>query len=80
MKRLTAIALACGLAIAIGNVPSAGSAATSISQQQADELTASYAYLVTDFYKKVDAQSVLDGAHTSLVTFLKAQGVKNPAV
>jgi carboxyl-terminal processing protease len=77
MKRLTAAALALGLTLTLAHVPSSASAAA-ITQQQADELTASYAYLVQDFYKKVDAQTVLDGAHSNLLAYLKANGVKDP--
>jgi len=80
MKRLLTAAAACGLALAVLRIPSAGAAAASLTQQQADELTASYAYLVTDFYKKVDPQIVLDGAHASIVAMLKQEGIKNPTV
>jgi carboxyl-terminal processing protease len=79
MKRLTAAAAVLTLALALVRVPSAGGAAT-LSQQQADELTASYAYLITDFYKKVDPQTALDGAHAGLIALLRAQGVKNPTL
>jgi carboxyl-terminal processing protease len=80
MNRLATAAVACGLALAVVHVPSAGAAAATLTQQQADELTASYAYLVTDFYKKVDPQVVLDGARSGLLAMLKTEGVKNPTV
>jgi len=80
MNRLLTAAVACGLALAVIRIPSAGAAAATLTQQQADELTASYAYLVTDFYKKVDPQIVLDGAHASIVAMLKVEGIKNPTV
>ena len=79
LKRPFAAAAVFALALALLRVPSAGLAAT-ITQQQADELTASYAYLITDFYKKVDPQIALDGAHAGVIAFLKAQGIKNPAL
>ena len=69
-----AAALALGLAAMLVHVPSA-SAAAAISQQQADELTASYMYLTQDFYQKVDTQNVLNGEHTGIVTLLKTEGI-----
>jgi carboxyl-terminal processing protease len=79
MKRLFAAALAGALAATLAHVPSA-SAAAAMSQQQEDELGVSYAYLLQNFYKKVDAQEVLDGAHTNLIAYLKEQGVANPKI
>jgi C-terminal processing protease CtpA/Prc len=79
MKRIFAAALAAGLAATLAHVPSA-SAAAAMSQQQEDELGVSYAYLVQNFYKKVEPQNVLDGAHANLIAYLKAQGIANPKV
>jgi carboxyl-terminal processing protease len=79
MKRIFAAALAAGLAATLARVPSA-SAAAAMSQQQEDELGVSYAYLVQNFYKKVDPQNVLDGAHANLIAYLKAQGIANPKI
>jgi carboxyl-terminal processing protease len=80
MNRLATTVVACGLALAIMHVPSAGADAATLTQQQADELTASYAYLVTDYYKKVDPQAALEGARTAIIALLKQEGVKNPTV
>jgi carboxyl-terminal processing protease len=77
MKRYFAAALALGLAAMLVHVPSA-SAAAAISQQQADELTASYMYLTQDFYQKVDTQNVLNGEHSGIVALLKTAGIKDP--
>jgi carboxyl-terminal processing protease len=79
MKRIFAAALAAGLAATFAHVPSA-SAAAGMSQQQEDELGVSYAYLVQNFYKKVEPQNVLDGAHDNLIAYLRAQGVANPKI
>jgi carboxyl-terminal processing protease len=79
MKRFFAAALALGLAAMLVHVPSA-SAAAAISQQQSDELTASYMYLTQDFYQKVDSQNVLNGAHTGILALLKTEGVKDPKI
>jgi carboxyl-terminal processing protease len=80
MKRLLTATLACGLAFAVMHLPSASAAAATLTQQQADELTASYAYLVTDFYKKVDPQVVLDGSRASMLALFKQEGIKNATV
>jgi carboxyl-terminal processing protease len=77
MKRLFAAALTLGLAATFAHIPSA-SAAAALPQQDADELTATYAYLVQDYYQKVDPQSVLDGARSSIIAYLKTQGIQNP--
>jgi carboxyl-terminal processing protease len=79
MKRIFALALAAGLAVTLARMPSA-SAAPSITAQQEDELGVSYAYLLQNFYKKVEPQAVLDGARTNLIAYLKAQGVENPKI
>jgi carboxyl-terminal processing protease len=78
MKRIATAALALALAAMLVHLPSASAAA--LSQQDADELTATYAYLVQDYYQKVDDQSVLDGARASIVAYLKAQGISDPRI
>jgi carboxyl-terminal processing protease len=79
MKRIFAVALTIALAATLLKIPSA-SAAAGISSQQADELTASYAYLINDFYQKVEPQNVLNGAHASIVAYLKTAGIKEPKI
>jgi carboxyl-terminal processing protease len=80
MKRIFAAALAAGLAATLAHVPSASAAAAAMSPQQEDELGVSYAYLVQNFYKKVEPQNVLDGAHDNLIAYLKAQGITAPKI
>jgi carboxyl-terminal processing protease len=79
MKRLFAAAIAAGLALTLIRVPSA-SAAPAITQQEQDELGVSYAYLIQNFYKKVEPQNVLSGAHANLIAYLKAQGINDPKI
>ena len=79
MKRIFAAALALGLAATLAKIPSA-SAAAGISQQQSEELTASYMYLANDFYQKVEPQTVLSGAHAGIVAYLKSAGIKEPKI
>jgi carboxyl-terminal processing protease len=83
MKRFFPVALAAALALATARVPAATAAAaptTTLSAQQNDELVTSYAHLIEDFYKKVDRQAALTGAHDSLVAYLKTQHVANPTL
>jgi C-terminal processing protease CtpA/Prc len=82
MKRFFPVALAAALALATAHVPAATAAAptTSLNAQQSEELVTSYAHLVEDFYKKVDRQAALTGAHDALITYLKAQHVTNPTL
>ena len=78
MKRIVTAALALALAATLAHIPSASAAA--VSQQDADELTATYAYLVQDYYQKVDSQNVLDGARASIIAYLKTQGISDPRI
>jgi carboxyl-terminal processing protease len=82
MKRFFPVALAAALALATAHVPAATAAAppTSLNAQQSEELVTSYAHLVEDFYKKVDRQAALTGAHDALVAYLKTQHVANPTL
>ncbi len=80
MKRLFPVALAAALALATAHVPAATAAAPTLSQTQSEELVTSYAHLVEDFYKKVDRQAALSGAHDALVAYLKANKVANPSL
>jgi carboxyl-terminal processing protease len=82
MKRFFPVALATALALATAHVPAATAASpsSSVTPQLDDELMTSYAHLVEDFYKKVDRQAALTGAHDALVAYLKAQHVANPTL
>lgn len=79
MKRSLAVAALLSIGLTLARVPSVGQAA-GMSQQQADELTASYAYLISDYYEHVDRTAVMDGAHASLLTYLHGQGIKTPTL
>jgi carboxyl-terminal processing protease len=71
MKRLLSLILAGGIAAGL-LVHAAASAATpaTINAAQANEISTSYHDLTSEFYKKVDDQQVLDGAHAALVDAL----------
>jgi carboxyl-terminal processing protease len=79
MKRLLAAVLTLGLAATLVHIPSASEAAV-MPQQDADELTATYAYLIQDYYQKVEPQNVIDGARANIIAFLKTQGIPNPKI
>ncbi len=68
MKRTLSLALASAIGAAALSLPSAMAASTtpSISATQANEVSTSYHYLTSEFYKKVDDQQVLDGARAGL--------------
>jgi len=74
---LTILAVSLFLSTAT-NFPT--SAAPGLSSIERDELQLSYALVTAEFYKKVDAQTLLDGAHDELVLFLKKNGVTKPNV
>jgi carboxyl-terminal processing protease len=82
MNRLFPAVLVAALALATARVPAATAAAptAAMSRVQSEELVTSYAHLVEDFYKQVDRQAALTGAHDSLVAYLKANKVVNPAL
>jgi carboxyl-terminal processing protease len=82
MNRLFPAVLVAALALSTARVPAATAAAptTAISRVQSEELGTSYAHLVEDYYKKVDRQAALTGAHDALLAYLKANKVANPSL
>ena len=59
------------------------SMATSITGVESDELQTSYSLLTSEFYKRVDQQTALDTARTTMIAYLDHAGVKDaklPAV
>jgi carboxyl-terminal processing protease len=77
MKRVyPALAAAVLLATAM---PSA-TTASGLSSVESDEIEMSYSLLTQEFYKKVDQQTILDGARDGVVAYLEKAGVKNPHV
>lgn len=77
MKRPIAFLALLGL-LATLHVSSASAAA--LSSQEMNELEATYNRLTSEFYKKVEPQSVFQGVHTQLVAFLQKNGVSAPRV
>ncbi len=61
----------------LGTVLTAPTTASGLTGLESDELQISYSLLSQEFYKKVDAQTVLDGARSELLGYLTKSGVKN---
>jgi carboxyl-terminal processing protease len=79
MKRLFPVIAAFALMATTLHVSSA-TAAPGMSNLESDELEMSYSLVTTEFYKKVDAQTLLNGVHDELVAYLKKNGVASPNV
>ena len=77
MKRLTSLALLAVLALTTARVPAA-TPSHSFGLLEAEEIQISYQRLTGEFYKKVDAQTILSSAHDNLEAYLKKAGVANP--
>jgi carboxyl-terminal processing protease len=78
MKRWIPLALALALASTAIRLPA--SAATGLSTLEHDELDTSFTRMTSEFYEKVDGQTLLDGARKQLVAFLQKNGVAKPSV
>ena len=78
MNRLTALAAAAVLVFTAAQFPTAGSAAApALTALDANEIQFSYDKLRADFYKKTDAQSIVDGARAELEREMHTAGVKS---
>jgi carboxyl-terminal processing protease len=54
--------------------------ASGISGLESDEIEMSFSLLTSEFYKKVDQQTALDGANAEMLDFLEHSGVKSPKI
>ncbi|MBD5604399.1 MAG: S41 family peptidase [Candidatus Eremiobacteraeota bacterium] len=77
MKRVYPIFAAAALLAPA--LPSA-TTASGLSNVESDEIEMSYSLLTQEFYKKVDQQTILDGARANVLAYLEKGGVKNPHV
>ncbi len=77
MKRLFPFAVAAALVTTMVHVPAA-TAAPPLASIDSDELSTSYTRLMTEFYKRVDSQTALDGARAGLTTFLISKKITSP--
>lgn len=73
---LAALVLTAGLPLsAPAAVPSAGS---SVSAAALSDVREGYEHLTNDYYKKLDAKDLLDGAYDGIVAVLRLGGVTKP--
>ncbi len=79
MKRVFPVIAAFALTATTLHVSSA-TAAPGLSTLESDELEMSYSLVTTEFYKKVDPQTLLNGARDELIAYLKKNGVASPSV
>ncbi|GAC1658420.1 MAG: S41 family peptidase [Vulcanimicrobiaceae bacterium] len=80
MKRAISLTLLFVLALTTARVPAATAASHSFALLDAEEISISYQRLLSEYYKRVDTQAVLDNAHDNLITYLKKEGIANPKV
>jgi carboxyl-terminal processing protease len=73
------LTMVAGLAL-LSTASAPSGAAAGLSSLESDELQVSYSLVTSEFYRKVDQQTLLDGAHAQLVAFLIKNGVKAPVV
>ncbi|MBD5635133.1 MAG: PDZ domain-containing protein, partial [Candidatus Eremiobacteraeota bacterium] len=67
-------------AVLLATLAPAATTASGISSVESDEIEMSYSLLTQEFYKKVDQQTILDGARSDIVAYLQKAGIKNPKV
>lgn len=60
--------------------PLSTTASSGISSVETDEIDMSYSLLTSEFYKKVNQQTAIDGARLEMVALLKHDGVAEPKV
>jgi carboxyl-terminal processing protease len=81
MKRLYTLLLVATLAGTLVRLPSASAAdAAHLSSLEASEIATSYEHLTTDYYKKVDPQTVIDSVRLQLLQAMRTAGVKNASI
>jgi carboxyl-terminal processing protease len=82
MKRLYSALVVGVFAAAVTALPSASTLAASgaLSANDSNEISTGYQHLTTDFYKKVDDQTVLNSVRAKLLFALKSAGVAHPSL
>ncbi len=67
-------------ALLVTTVPGASRAASGLSGLENSEIEMTLSLISSEFYKKVDPQTPLDGARSNIVAYLEKQGIKSPKV
>ncbi len=76
MKRLSTLLLATFLAATMLQLPTATAAPQGLTGPETPQISPSYTALVSEYYKKVNAQAVLDSVHKELAATLAHQHLK----
>jgi len=79
MNRFFSLLLA-GVFAATLTLPAASAVPSHLSAVDAGEISTSYDHLTSDFYKKVDPQTVLNSVRAQLLFALQKAGVKSPSL
>jgi carboxyl-terminal processing protease len=82
MKRLSSLILGGLFAAAVVALPAASTlaAAGTLSATDSGEIATGYQHLTTDFYKKVDEQTILNSVRAQLLFALKSAGVAHASL
>ncbi|MBV8147874.1 MAG: S41 family peptidase [Candidatus Eremiobacteraeota bacterium] len=80
-KRFSTLLVSVALTATLIQLPTASAAASAhLSSLEASEIATSYDHLTTDYYKKVDPQSVLDSVRSQLLLAMRTAGVKKASL
>ena len=80
MKRLYTLLIAGAFAGTVLTFSAVSAATTTLSSTDAGEISTGYDHLTTDFYKRVDPQTVLNSVRSQLLFAMRTAGVKNPSL
>jgi carboxyl-terminal processing protease len=84
MKRIFSILIAGVFAATLIQLPAASAstapASVRVSASDAGEISAGYQHLTSDFYKKVDAQAILNSVRAQLLFAMRTAGLKNASL
>jgi carboxyl-terminal processing protease len=79
-KRLSTLVLSGALVATLIQLPASAAATAQLSSLQVSEIATSYDHLTTDYYKKVEPQTVLDSVRAQLLLAMRTAGVKKASL
>ena len=74
------LSMFAGMALLSTLAAPSGAASGGLSNLESDELQVSYGLVTSEFYRKVEQQTLLDGARNELIAYLEKNGIKSPNV
>jgi carboxyl-terminal processing protease len=80
MKRLYSLLTAGVFAGMLIQMPASAAGSVHLSSVEAGEISTSYTHLTTEFYQKVDPQTVLDSVRGQLLLAMRTAGVKHASL